>query len=100
MRPLVILALVLFNGFAAHRGSAFFTTFAELPSVASIAYAEPVAVAAALGHAYHAGGESMRNFLGGPFMWLCAAAVVNLAVAVFCLLRLWPSQRISCEKVA
>ncbi len=88
MRRIAIALLVIFNLFAASQGASFFVTFADLPiSDPSLISYEPELVAAALGHAYHRGGESMRSFLGSSVLWIAGAALVNLSIAIAALVK-------------
>ena len=87
MRWLPVFVLLAFNGFAALQASAFLVTFADLPAKSQLPSCEPSILAAALGHAYHSGGESMRSFLGAPFLWVAGAAAVNFVAAVVALAK-------------
>ena len=89
MRWLLIVSLVIFNGFALLQAFSYFlTTFSDLPlQSSSLPSCVPEALAKALGHAKHEGGEAMRDYLFKGVTWLVAAVLVNFMVAALTIFK-------------
>jgi hypothetical protein len=89
-RWILILLLGIFNVYAAlQAASYFFTDFADLPLRGTLlSSCSPEVMAEILGHAKHAGGEAMRDYLFQGAKWLGTAALINFLATVITLIKL------------